>query len=74
MIKKDKTRGFQSIKCACGKKTALLERVQHVPDERVIYKLVDINSKNDESTAESSEDSEEVFEIGDLRDTVLNKI
>jgi hypothetical protein len=26
-IKTDKGRGYQSIKCACGKKTALLERV-----------------------------------------------
>ena len=43
-------------------------------EDKSIYKLIQVNSKCDESTAESSEDSEEVFEIGDLRDVVLNKI
>ena len=74
MIKKEKTKGLQSIKCACGNMTALLERVQYVTEDKSIYKLIQVNSKCDESTAESSEDSEEVFEIGDLRDVVLNKI
>ena len=48
--------------------------MQYVTEDKSIYKLIETNTKCDESTAESSEDSEEIFEIGELRDVVVNKI
>lgn len=44
-------------------------------EDKNVYKVIDVNTKfEEETTAESSEDSEEVFELGELRDVVVNKI
>ena len=84
MVARDKWRNIQSIKCACGKRTALIERPNQIGEEKNIYKVhlekfvreeeTGSTSAMDSTDDNISEESEEIFEIGELRDVVMNKI
>ena len=41
MIAREKQRGMKSIKCACGRKTALLEKPNQLAEDKNVFKLHD---------------------------------
>ena len=80
MIADDKFRGMKSVKCACGSRSALLERpnsyqakiagIQNHPDRKDIYNLIDVRYVNQKRQMKANQTESESTDSS--RKTILS--